>query len=328
MAHFDRAGLSADSGAARLLLEEIAAHARDLGIERLGVADPAQRPDGALYDDWLARGDHAGMAYLARRRAERLDPHGFFPGVRSILCVATNYYRGRDCEAGSTRPHLRIARYAWGHDYHQGLRGKLEQLLAGIAARVPGVRGRVAVDTSPVLERHWAARAGVGWIGRSGALVVPGLGSWVFLGEIFLDVPLPTGAALASRCGSCRRCVEACPGGALAPDRPLDARRCIAYWTIEHRGAFPRSGLPPLAPWLFGCDICQEVCPWNRAAPQTQEPAADEILCARGWAPEDWERLGAEGFAQRFGETALARAGYGGILRNLHGTAAPAGQEG
>jgi len=302
------------------LLGALREWAAELGLERLAVASPDRRPEATLLDEWLARGDHAGMGYLARRRELRLDPDRFLPGVRSIVCAAWAYDRAGAMEAprpGATSGGaLRIARFAWGRDYHVELRRRLRALVARLRARLPALKARVAVDTAPVLERHWAAQAGLGWIGRHGCLIVPGLGSWVFLGEIFLDLPLPAGAPLAAACGECRRCLEACPGGALREGRPMDARRCVSYWTVEHSGAFPRRGVPKLSPWLFGCDACQEACPWNAGGAGSREPVAPGLADALHWTAEDWERLGAEGFAGRCSETPLARAGYANILRN------------
>jgi len=254
-----------------------------------------------------------------------VQPERLLAGVQSIVCVAWNYFRGWPSgsadgadagDAGADGEALRIARFAHGRDYHAALRERLRRLLAHLLTIVPQLRGRVAVDSAPVLERTWAARAGLGWIGRNRCLIVPGLGSWVVLGEILLDLPLPGGTPLADGCGDCRRCLEACPGGALRESLPLDARRCVAYWTIEHRGIFETPQMPPLAPWVFGCDTCQEVCPRNREARPCDEPRATVMDEATRWSATDWERLGAEGFAWRFGETALARSGYEGILRN------------
>jgi epoxyqueuosine reductase len=265
----------------------------------------------------------------------RGDPNLFFPGVRSILCVAVNYFHAFNVLGGGqgesedppsesgarvdrgVASRLRVGRYAWGWDYHDILRGKLKALLAWLQAAVPGIRGRVAVDTAPVLERHWAEQAGLGWIGRHGCLIVPGLGSWVFLGELFVDVPLPTGEPQARRCGECRRCLEACPGGALRENGPMDARRCISYWTIEHREAFPQVGMPRIEPWLFGCDICQEVCPWNRTARSARMLTLGPYAEVAAWRDLEWRRLGAEAFERRFARTSLARAGYEVVQRNL-----------
>jgi epoxyqueuosine reductase len=322
---FSREEIGPGSAGERALLLEVRAQAQRLGLDRVAIASLQPPPDAAEFDAWIARGEHAGMTYLTRHRDLRSQPARFFPGARSIVCVAWNYYRdppgarrspdaAHAAAADDGAP--RIARFAHGLDYHDVLRGRLRELLARLRTLVPDLRGRVAVDSAPVAERTWAARAGLGWIGRNRCLIVPGLGSWVLLGEILLDVPLPGGSALPGGCGECRRCLDACPGRALRDGLPLDARRCIAYWTIEHRGAFGATALPPLAPWVFGCDACQEVCPWNAAPTPCAEPRAAGMDDAMRWRLADWERLGADAFAWRFGETALARTGYEGILRN------------
>lgn len=307
-----KADLGREGEAARVLMGAIAEAAVSLGLDRIAAADPAHPTPARDYEAYLAAGRHADMHYLSRHREVRLEPERFLSGVRAILCSATSYH----CvpEAESHAP-VRISRYALGCDYHRVIKAKLHALLAKITTWVPGTRGRVAVDTAPVLERYWAAQAGVGWIGHNGCLIVPGLGPWVFLGEIFLDIPLPFGAPLPGRCGTCRRCLDACPTGALRAPYVLDARRCIAYWTIEHRGAFP-PGAPRISPWLFGCDVCLEVCPWAHKAVRTERqdfrprwPGAPRDLSA-------WCALSPEEFAAHLADTPMERAGHAGLMRN------------
>ncbi|MBD3237135.1 MAG: tRNA epoxyqueuosine(34) reductase QueG [Candidatus Eisenbacteria bacterium] len=302
------------SPAARELGAWLRQRARALGCDAVGIADPAARPDRARFERWVSEGLHAGMDYLARRVALRCDPDLLLPGVRAILCVAVSYHVSRPAPMPKGP---RISRYAWASDYHPILRAKLHALRSELCARVPGVRARVAVDTAPLLERHWAAQAGLGWIGRNGCLIVPGFGSWVFLGELLCDLPLPADRPVAARCGRCRRCLEACPTGALIAPGRLDARRCIAYWTVEHRGAFSAQTTPPTAPWLFGCDRCQEVCPGNRGAGETREPAFRRLGPWCAWDTRRWAQLDAAGFARELGGSALQRAGLFGVQRNL-----------
>ncbi len=307
-----KADIRVGSPEAAELRARIGSEVERVGLDRWGVADPiAGRPDPAILDDYLETGRHAGMGYLARHREARLDPRHFFPGVRSILSVALSYYVAAPEKPGR----LRISRYARGADYHRVLRQKLRAIARSLRAWVPGIQSRIAVDTAPVLERHWAEQAGIGWIGRHGCLIVPGLGSWVFLGEVFIDVPLPPGTAPERRCGTCRRCLEACPTGALVAPGLLDARRCVAYWTVEHRGAFPTE-TPPLSPWLFGCDRCQEVCPWNRHPAPTREEAFLPVWEGAPRDPAGWEGLTEDVFARRVAPTPLERAGREGLARN------------
>lgn len=325
--------ITSGSEESRALGELVRAGALRLGFDAVGFADPAVRPDPAPLLAWLRDGWHAGMDYLARNVEARLDPNSFLPGVRSIICVALSYYHG-DAPSTPSPERPRIARFAWGDDYHAIMRRRLHALEDLIHGAVRDTRSRIAVDTAPVLERHWAAQAGIGWIGRNGCLIAPALGSWIFLGEIFLDLPLPAESPQPSRCGRCTRCIDACPARALvAPaeresksggeirastPRParLDARRCIAYLTIEHRGPFPDIS-PRIAPWLFGCDACQEACPWNGSARRAREAA----LQPRGewltWDCRQWAALDETAFTKLFARSALARAGYRGLRRNL-----------
>jgi epoxyqueuosine reductase len=300
--------VTAGSEAARAIAAGLKREAARLGIDRVGIASPDRRPPRELFEAWLARGRHAGMLFLTRQREERVDPARLLPGLGCVISVALGYLPS----AAPPETGPRVARYAWGEDYHEVLGRKLRALLGWLEREAPGARGRCAVDTLPILERHWAAQAGVGWIGRHGCLIAPGLGSWAFLGEILCDLPLPADPALEPRCGECRRCLEACPTGALSADGPLDARRCIAYWTIEHRGPFPEQR-PRLAPWLFGCDACQEACPHNQGVPIARaDPPAWSA-----WGAAEWRALDETGFERALGRTPLARPGLKGVRRNL-----------
>lgn len=300
------------------MLDLLRAEADRLGLDGLAVADPADRPDPALLDDWLAAGMHASMSYLERHRDLRLDPDRLLPGVRSIVCVALSYDPGPATAPARHAPGevpARVARYALGRDYHQVLRAKLKALVRAARTQVPELRARVAVDTAPVLERYWAVRSGLGWWGKHGCVIIAGLGSWVFLGEILLDVWLPRGTPQASRCGECERCLRACPTGALVAPGRLDARRCTAYWTIEHRGDFP-PGVPPLAPWVFGCDACQEACPWNRGVRPSREAAFAPAWPALPAQVEEWLALEPQHFERYLKCTPMERAGLEGLRRN------------
>lgn len=283
-----------------------------LGFDRVGVG-PADPPEhGAAFEAWLDAGYAGSMEYLGRGRAERLDPRRLLPGARSVVAVALNYSQG-DPRGGDGW--ARVARYARGRDYHELMRPRLERLGEFIReAAGPGVRTRAAVDTSPLLERDLAARAGLGWVGKNTNLLHPGLGSWFFIGIVLTTAELRFDRSLPDRCGTCRACLDACPTRAFPAPYVLDARRCISYLTIEHRGPIPEDLRESLGEWLFGCDACQMVCPWNRRVPPTGEPA----LMPTGEPlplPALFE-LTEEEFRARFSGTALRRAKRRGLLRN------------
>ncbi|MBC7227781.1 MAG: tRNA epoxyqueuosine(34) reductase QueG [Thermoflexales bacterium] len=305
------------------MIEELRDRARRLGLDLLGVAPPVPPPEAVrAYRDWLAASYHGDMGYMARpdRVARREDPAFILPGVRAAVCVAVNYYPGDapppPKDAG---PVGRISRYAWGVDYHDWMLPRLEELAAFIRERTGGTaRHRAYTDTGPLLERALAAQAGLGFIGKNTCLIHPRFGSWLFLGEILVDVDLPfTGPPMPSRCGTCTRCLDACPTGALVAPYVLDARRCISYLTIEFRGDFPPDLRDRLGDWVYGCDICQEVCPWNRfarptavadfrpASPDRAAPPLDELLS-----------LDEGAFRQRFGGNPIARIGRERLRRN------------
>ena len=295
---------------ARVLQETIKARALELGFDRVAIG-PAGPPEHAeQFTRWLEAGHAGTMAYLARTRAERVDPERLLPGGRSVVAVALAY--GGAEEDGDWAP---VARYARGHDYHDVMRPRLRALCRTIEeAAGPGVRTRAAVDTSAVLERDLAARAGLGWIGKNTNLLAPGLGSYFFIGIVLTTAEMVKDERVTDRCGTCRACLDACPTEAFVAPYVLDARRCISYLTIEHRGDIDEPLRPALRDWLFGCDVCQEVCPWTRKAVAVRDPAfaPSEPLGALDalLALDDTE------FRRRFRATALWRARRSGVLRN------------
>ena len=295
--------------AGAILTESVKALARELSFDLVAVG-PADPPEhGPALRRWLEAGHAGTMGYLERRLEERLDPARVLPGARSTLCVALNYYQGEPPDP-SWRP---VARYAWGRDYHDVIGPRLERL-AGYLAEAAGARSRGYVDTGPVLERDLAARAGLGWIGKNTMLLHPRLGSWFFIGVLLTTAELAHDEPLADRCGTCRACLDACPTHAFVAPYVLDARRCVSYLTIEHRGDIAAEAHAGMAGWQFGCDVCQDVCPWNRKAPVTREasfePAAP-FPAATAMAAMDDETL-----RRRFTGTPLLRAKPSGLRRN------------
>jgi epoxyqueuosine reductase len=291
----------------RTLADRAKATGRRLGFDlvAVGSADP---PDhGGAFAAWLDAGYAGSMAYLARSRAKRLDPRLVLPEARSIVACALNYHQGP--VEGPTH----VARYAWGHDYHAVMEPRLRALLDDVLAAAPGESGRAYVDTGPLLERDLAARAGLGWIGKNTMLLDPGLGSYFLLGLVLTTAELAHDEPQPDRCGTCTRCLDACPTGAFVAPYVLDARRCIAYLTIEQRGPIPEALRPHLGPRAFGCDVCQDVCPWNRRAPVTGEPA---FLGAGLPTLGELVALDEPGYRQRLRGSPLRRAGRVGLARS------------
>lgn len=288
-----------------------------LGFDRIGLAR-AERVSArreAELRKWLCEGCHGEMEYLARNVDKRLDPRLLVEGARTVVSVAVNYNPG-DVVCGDGRWHL--ARYAYGTDYHEVVKAMLRQLLAALGLS-EGDDGRAFVDTAPVDEKYWAWRAGLGWRGRNSQLILPGAGSYFFLGELILtheadryDVPAP------NHCGACRACVDACPMHALKGDGTMDARRCLSYLTIENRGEIPTEAAAGISPCIYGCDRCAEVCPWNR---RFASPTAVKALMPRPSILEmendDWRRLTPEHYRTLFTHSAVKRAKYEGLMRNI-----------
>jgi len=311
------------------LADQIKGQARRLGFDLVGVTDPVPPVHTAFYSDWLARGYYAQMDYLARPDAvaKRSDPRRIMPETRSIVVVGINYYQGDIRSPGeidspadsppSDRLLGRVSRYAWGLDYHEVILEKLRQLARWIDSHtVQPLTYRAYVDTGPLLERELAQQAGLGWIGKNTSLIHPQHGSYFFLGELLLDLDLETNTpSKADRCGSCTACIDACPTGALVAPRTLDARRCISYLTIENRADIPEAIRPLLGDRVFGCDICQEVCPWNRQFAWTTDEAAFKPLHPT-LDLVTLLRLDESGFRTRFRETPLWRTRHPGLLRN------------
>jgi epoxyqueuosine reductase len=294
------------------LEDRLKQRAHDLGFELAGIA-PATPADGFnRLREWLDRGFAGEMNYLHRPPDARRHPSSVLPEVRSVLMVGMNYNRARFPPPGA-----KIARYARGEDYHDVLRGRLNRLLEWVRQEVPGCRGRGVVDTAPLLERDFARRAGLGWFGKNTMLINKRLGSYFFLGALLLDLELlPDPVHESSHCGTCTACLDACPTGAFAGPGWLDSRRCISYLTIELRGPVPAELREPVGDWLFGCDVCQEVCPWNRKAPPAAEPALQARPDLEAVDPVEILRLSEEEFCRRFRGTALMRTRRRGLLRN------------
>jgi epoxyqueuosine reductase len=287
------------------------------GTASAGEPARVDTPGAAHFEAWLAAGRHGEMPWLAteRNRARRTDPARILPGVRSILCVlmchdpATD--PARDARLG------RIARYAAGEDYHRVMRDLLGTLERQVEELLPGSRALWYADTGAILERGWAERAGLGWNGKHSGLISPALGSWLLLGEVLVDRELePDEPFTLDHCGTCARCLEACPTGAIVAPGQVDARLCISYLTIEHPGPVEPRLRPLVGDWIFGCDLCQEVCPWNRFARPPREPRLRAQAFA-DWTLEGFLALDEPAFRALFATSAIRRTGRGRFLRNV-----------
>jgi epoxyqueuosine reductase len=305
------------------LAAAIKAHARQLGFPLAGITTPDPPAHFGLYQRWLEAGHHAGMTYLEEERARqrRADPRLILPECRSILVLGIPYHSPQTAPTPQPSPARgRVAAYAWGDDYHILLPPRLAALVSFIETQVGAhIPNRCYTDTGPLLERELASRAGLGWIGKNTCLIAPQTGSYFLLAEILLGIELPPDSPYpADHCGHCTRCIAACPTGCIQPDRTLDASHCISYLTIENKAEIPPDLRPQLADWVFGCDICQMVCPWNqRFAPQHGDPA----FAPRNGLPlpvlQEELTLTAQEFNRKFKDSPLKRAKRRGYLRNL-----------
>jgi epoxyqueuosine reductase len=287
------------------------------GFHKVGIVPvEALLPERERLQQWLDRGFHAGMQWMLREPEKRTDPRLLLPSAKSLIAVALNYHTPHKHEDDPDRG--KISRYAWGDDYHDVIGEKIRSLLGWIKEQQPDVEGKVCVDAQPIMDKAWAVRAGLGWIGKHSNLITREFGSWVFLGELLLNIELEYDTKLEpDHCGSCTLCLDACPTKAITEPYVIDSNRCISYVTIEYRGEeLPNEITPHLNNWLYGCDICQDVCPWNRFEKPTTEnrfepregnisPRLDEIA-----------QLTTDSYINRFRRSPIKRAKLAGLQRN------------
>lgn len=299
---------------ARALAAQVKVEALRLGFDACGVAAAgAADPENRL-GDWLAAGYHADMDWILRTRRERQDVQLKLPGARSVVVLARNYYAPRPEPEGLIG---RVSRYAWGRDYHRVLKKPVRSLQRYLDSLEAGATSYSSIDSGPVLERTWAQRAGVGWIGKNALVIRRELGSWFFLSVVLTTVELSPDPPAIDYCGSCRLCLDACPTEAIVSPRVVDSHKCISYQTIENRGEVPAVIQSKMGDWAFGCDICQDVCPWNRRAQITTEM---DFHPREGHANLDISKtlaMNDEQFSKTFAGTPVARAKRAGLQRNL-----------
>ncbi|MBR1687098.1 MAG: tRNA epoxyqueuosine(34) reductase QueG [Prevotella sp.] len=299
------------------LSNKIKAEARRLGFFACGIARAEAVSEAAAtrVRHWLDSGGNADMAYMANHTDLRLDPRLLMPGVKSIVCVALNYAPAQQMPAEE----YQLAAYALGQDYHDIVKQKLHLLAATLSIIHPSpstLHYRAFCDSAPVLERYWAEQAGLGWTGRNHQLIIPGAGSMFFLGELFLNIELSYDRPMTARCGMCRACIDACPTGALQADG-FRAEHCLSYQLIENRGELSAEAKQKMGNTIYGCDRCQQACPWNRFAQPTDEPRLQphpELMAMR---KSDWQQLSIEDYRRLFKGSAVKRAKYEGLMRNI-----------
>ncbi|MBS1662260.1 MAG: tRNA epoxyqueuosine(34) reductase QueG [Bacteroidetes bacterium] len=299
---------------------------RELGFEYCGIAQAVRLDEDARrLESWLHKGMNGSMLYMDNHFDLRIDPSRLVPGARSVITLLINYYPAQQQQPEAPQ----IAKYAYGQDYHEVIREKLNKLLARVRAEIGEVDGRGFVDSAPVLERSWAVRSGLGWIGKNGNLLNKQAGSFFFIATLITDLELEYDAPFAGDfCGTCRRCIDACPTDAIQPDKVVDGSKCISYFTIELKDLLiPDDMKGKFENWAFGCDTCQDVCPWNRFSKPTQEPAFTPVPAILNFRTADWEELTEASFKEIFRHSPIKRSKYNGLRRNLRFLHNPSGDQ-
>ena len=301
-----------------ILARDIKARALFEGFNKVGIVGAdSLAGEGRRLKEWLARGYHGEMGWMARDVEKRISPLEIFPPARSVVVVALNYFTPHQHHHHSSSTG-KVSRYAWGDDYHDVVKEKLLSLLAWIREQEPSAEGKVCVDIQPTMDKAWAVRAGLGWLGKHSNVITPEHGSWVFIGELLLNLELDhDDAVMDDHCGTCTLCIEACPTAAITEPYVVDSNKCISYATIELRAPeLPQEIESKLSGWLYGCDICQDVCPWNRFEEPTRETRFTPREGNVNAELDDILELTPEAYAARFRGSAMKRAKLGGLQRN------------
>ncbi len=295
--------------------QQIKAEANRLGFSYIGISK-AERLDSEAQklEDWLKQGYHGKMQYMENHFEKRLDPTKLVEGSKSVITLLYNYYTPEKQE-DTTAP--KISMYAYGKDYHFVIKEKLRALLHFIQTEIGAVYGRCFVDSAPVMERAWAEKSGVGWIGKNSLLITKQQGSYFFLAELIIDLELEYDGPIKDYCGTCTRCIDACPTEAIVGNKLIDSSKCISYLTIELKDAIPSEFKGQMDNWMFGCDVCQQVCPWNRFSKKHQEPAFEPHPDLLEMTQSDWKEITEEVFRKVFKKSAVKRTKYKGLKRNI-----------
>lgn len=289
--------------------------AQRLGFMACGISKATFLEEEApRLEKWLMQNQHGEMGYMARNFDKRLDPRKLVPGAKSVVSLLYNYYPNAS-QTDKDAP--KLARYAYGKDYHHVIKDKLFEFMHDIQTEIGAVEGRVFVDSAPVLEKAWAAKSGLGWVGKNTNLIRKHNGSYFFIAELIIDLELAADGAVTDHCGSCTACLDACPTNAFVAPYKLDASKCISYFTIELKDAIPNEVKGQFDDWAFGCDICQEVCPWNRFSTPHNEPQFEPNPALMQLSKKDWHEITEEVFNRLFEASAVQRTGFNGLKRNL-----------
>jgi epoxyqueuosine reductase len=305
------------------LSQKIKAHAKALGFMSCGISEATFLEEEApRLERWLKGNMHGEMAYMENHFDKRLDPRLLVEGARSVISLLLNYYQEPLNGEGP-----KISRYALGEDYHFVIKRKLKELLGWLQVEVGEVKGRAFVDSAPVLDKAWAKRSGLGWVGKNSNLITPSVGSYYFIAELIVDLPLEYDSPINDYCGTCTRCIDACPTQAIVQPYVVDGSKCISYATIELKNSIPDYFLGKMDDWMFGCDVCQEVCPWNRFSTPHQEPAFEVSAEMKRMNRKDWMEITEEVFQSIAKKSPMKRPGYAGLKRNIAFLSKGAGAE-
>ncbi len=289
--------------------------AQELGFISCGISKAEfLEAEAPRLEQWLRENRHGQMGYMERNFDKRLDPTLLVPGAKSVVTLLYNYYSPEE-QSDPQAP--KISKYAYGQDYHKVLKKKLKTFLNLIREEIGEVQGRCFVDSAPVMDKAWAAKSGLGWIGKNTNLIAKQTGSFFFIAELIIDLELESDLPTTDHCGQCTACLDACPTEALTAPYQIDASKCISYFTIELKEELPQEYQLKMDNWMFGCDVCQTVCPWNRFAKPHQEPAFDPHSDLLGMKAQEWKELTEEVFDQLFERSAVKRTQYSGLKRNI-----------
>jgi len=289
--------------------------ATELGFEAVGIAKARFLEEEApRLEEWLNNNYHGQMAYMANHFDKRLDPQKLVPGAKSVVSLLYNYYPGKDL---APQHGYKLAKYAYGKDYHEIIKAKLWNFLDQARAEIGEINGRVFVDSAPVMERQWAQLAGIGWLGKNGLLLNKNKGSFHFIAELIIDIDLDYDSPIPDYCGRCTKCIDACPTKAIVEPGVVNGSKCISHYTIELKSEMPITEEKSFENWVFGCDICQDVCPWNRFSQPHNEPAFLPTNELQSMKVSDWEELTQETFNSVFNSSAVKRTKFSGLMRNL-----------